>query len=139
MKDKYFFECCRDLRTLGGLCCIDRCGEILVRLPLDIVMEEPTTFAHPLFVVSRMVTGFLPSTSKDIWTAAKRLELSQEFSLLVFTAAIVDIVVDPKVLAVREELLYNLRPVKTFDMPFNSIHAPVIPFVSREDMSDQQN
>jgi len=86
-----------------------------------------------------MVTGFLPSTSKDIWTAAKRLELSQEFSLLVFTAAIVDIVVDPKVLAVREELLYNLRPVKTFDMPLNSIHAPVIPFVSREDMSDQQN
>ena len=131
MRPKYFFECCRDLHTLGCQCRMDHQGGLMVVTPIDVILDEPTTFTHPLFVVSRMVTGYCPSCPKDIWMAAKRLELSREFAMMVFTAAIVDMAIDQDTVAVREELIHNLRPVKLFEPHLNSLDLSVVPIIGQ--------
>lgn len=116
LTSNYFFQLCKDLRTLGFRCDSLPKGEIVVRSPIEIALHSPmTTGNHPLFVVARQATGFnvRRPTIKHVDCVAQRLELKNWFVEAVYwAAAISPTELDQRSLTIRDELLANLEPEK---------------------------
>ena len=93
---------------------------------LEKSMEEPTPFANPIFAVAREVSGFRPTREKDIWAAAKKICLPDEFAALVIVASTSSKGLDRRTTAVREELIDRLRPKPLYTPPPNRLRVPLI-------------
>jgi hypothetical protein len=122
----YFFKLCKEMVYFRWICLFGPEHDIRLVMRLEKSMEESTPFTNPIFAVAREVSGFRPMREKDIWAAAKKICLPDEFAALVLVASTSPKGLDGRTTAVREELIDRLRPKPLYTPPPNRVRAPLI-------------
>lgn len=110
MRAKIFFKNCKEMVDLRWIAQFANDGHILMRRLWESYWEIDNPFS-PISAVAVDIYGARIKFPHNIWESAAALELSKDFTVLVFQASCVDRSEEPVIQEIRQELVTAISPV----------------------------